>query len=67
MAADLQARAFGVTAAVAATAASTTVMPLQAANFVHLLAYGIFLVRGGALKATAATGNNSSDITTPAG
>jgi hypothetical protein len=37
------ARAFGVTAAVAATAASTTVMPLQAATFVHLVAYGIFL------------------------
>lgn len=40
----LQARALGVSAAVAATAASTTVMPLQAANFVHLLTYSIFLV-----------------------
>eukprot|EP00879_Flechtneria_rotunda_P007162 GHRR01007516.1.p1 GENE.GHRR01007516.1~~GHRR01007516.1.p1 ORF type:complete len:223 (+),score=77.89 GHRR01007516.1:460-1128(+) len=37
------ARAFGVAATVAATAASTTVMPSQGANFVHLLAYGIFL------------------------
>eukprot|EP00882_Tetradesmus_deserticola_P002414 GHRQ01002573.1.p1 GENE.GHRQ01002573.1~~GHRQ01002573.1.p1 ORF type:complete len:252 (+),score=85.74 GHRQ01002573.1:140-895(+) len=36
-------RALGVTAAVAATAYSTTVMPSQAANFVHLLAFGIFL------------------------
>eukprot|EP00775_Hariotina_reticulata_P012764 gene12764-12893_t len=36
-------RAVGVAAAVAATAASTTVMPAQAASFVHLMAYGIFL------------------------
>jgi hypothetical protein len=39
-----QGRALGVAAAVAATAYSTTVMPSQAANFVHLLAFGIFLV-----------------------
>ncbi|KAF6257297.1 hypothetical protein COO60DRAFT_1239627 [Scenedesmus sp. NREL 46B-D3] len=36
-------RALGVAAAVAATAYSTTVIPSQAANFVHLLAFGVFL------------------------
>jgi hypothetical protein len=41
----LQGRALGVAAAVAATAYSTTVIPNQAANCLHLLSYGILLVR----------------------
>ncbi|KAF8069605.1 Tmem205 [Scenedesmus sp. PABB004] len=37
------ARALGTAAAVAATAASTTVMPAQGAHFVHLLCWGVML------------------------
>jgi hypothetical protein len=53
-AACLQSRALGVAAAVAATTYSTTVIPNQAANFMHLLAYGIMLVRQAAAAAAAA-------------
>lgn len=49
LAARLQGRALGVAAAVAATAYSTTVIPNQAANFMHLLAFGIMLVGRAAL------------------
>lgn len=44
---NAQARALGVSAAVAATAASTTVLPSQGAAFVHLLAFAVLLVRDG--------------------